>query len=156
VKDGVGRQEATTMTSYVLTAETGHINLSPTLFHKYARDYLDCERTFRAASAYSPVPYFLVCRAIELELKARHLESKSRAEVKKEFGHDLKKSYDALPTTEKVLNSGEYAELVRASEIYDVPNKGFEYVSVGDAVTGLSNFPSLTVLEAIAAKVIGP
>ncbi|MDS4027377.1 MAG: hypothetical protein RKO25_10395 [Candidatus Contendobacter sp.] len=144
------------MTNYAITVEAGYINLSPTLFHRYARDYLACERTFRAVSEYSPVPYFLVCRAIELEFKARHLESKSRSEVKKEFGHDLKKSYDALPHSAKVLDSSEYAELVRASEIYNVPNKGFEYVSVSDAVTRLRSFPSLTVLEAIASKVIDP
>lgn len=143
------------MTNYVLNAETGHINLSPTLFHRYARGYLECERAFRSVSQYSPVPYFLVCRAIELELKARHLESKSRSQVRKEFGHNLKKSYDSLPPAAKILDSSEYDELVRASVIYDIPNKGFEYVAVGDAVTALENFPRLAVLQAIAAKVVG-
>jgi len=49
----------------------------------------------------------------------------------------------------------EYQELARASDIYDIPNKGFEYVSVFDAVTGLKNFPDLAVLERIASKLIG-
>lgn len=76
--------------------------------------------------------------------------------MKKQFGHNLKKSYNSLPSSAKILDASEYAELVRANEIYDVPNKGFEYVSVGDAVTALKNFPNLAVLEAIAAKVVGP
>ena len=144
------------MANHVIKVGTAHINLSPTLFHEYARQYLECERAFQSASSYSPVPYFLVCRAIELELKAKHLESKSRVEVKKQFRHNLKKSYDALPASAKLLDAAEYTELGRASDIYDIPNKGFEYVSVGDAVTGLRNFPSLAILKRIAAKVVGP
>ena len=100
------------------------------------------------------VPYFLLCRAIELELKAKHLESKSRAEVKKQYGHNLKKSYDELPSTDKTLDSVEYTVLLHASKIYDVPNKGFEYVTVGDAATGLKGFPDITVLKNIAAKLV--
>lgn len=142
------------MRNYVLKAEGGHYNISPTLFHRYAREYLECERTFKPSRKFSPVPYFLICRAIELELKAKHLESRSRKEVKDEFAHDLKKSYDALPAAGKVLDENEYAMLEQASEIYR--KKGFEYVSVVDAATGLKDFPELAVLEAIAAKVVGP
>jgi len=141
------------LANIVISPETGHINLSPVLFHNYALQYLECHRSFDAV-ANSPVPYFLICRAIELELKARHLESKPRPEVKKKYGHNLKKSYDELPSTEQELDPVEYEELVRASEIYDIPNKGFEYVSVFDAVTGLKNFPDLAVLEGIATKLV--
>jgi hypothetical protein len=140
--------------TYVLKCESMNINLSPTLFHKYAREYLQCERSFKTDETYSPVLYFLVCRAIELELKAKHLESKSRTEVKNQYGHNLKKSYDELPAAARTLDPAEYAELVRASEIYDIPNKGFEYVSVGDAATALKNFPDLEILERIATKAI--
>ncbi len=141
------------MANIVITAETGHFNLSPILFHNYALQYLECCHSFDAETN-SPVPYFLVCRAIELELKAKHLESKLRPEVKQKYGHNLKKSYDELPNAEKVLDPVEYKELARASEIYDIPNKGFEYVSVFDAVTGLKNFPDLAVLERIANKLV--
>ena len=143
------------MPNHNIEAGTAHVNLSPTLFHQYARQYLQCKRSFKTDARYSPVPYFLVCRAIELELKAKHLESKTRAEVKKQYGHNLKKSYDDLPATEKNLDAAEYLELAHASDIYDIPNKGFEYVSVGDAVTALKNFPDLAVLERIASKLIG-
>jgi hypothetical protein len=133
---------------------TGHLNISPTLFHGYAIQYLQCERRFTTDANYSPVPYFLLCRAIELVLKAKHLESKSRAEVKKQYGHNLKKSYDELLSTDKTLDSIEYTVLLHASKIYDDPNKGFEYVTVGDAVTGLKGFPDITVLKDIAAKLV--
>jgi hypothetical protein len=90
-----------------------------------------------------------------LELKAKHLESKSRDEVRKQYGHDLRKSYDDLTVEQRILSKTEYQELVRASVIYDIPNKGFEYVSVYDAVTALENFPDLAVLEQIASSLIG-
>lgn len=97
----------------------------------------------------------MLCRAIELELKAKHLESKSRVEGKKQYGHNLTKSYDELSSSDKTLDASEYRVLVDASKIYDVPNKGFEYVTVRDAVTGLKNFPDIVVLKRIAAKLIG-
>jgi hypothetical protein len=141
--------------NHAISVGTAHVNLSPTLFHVYARQYLDCERSYQAAPDNSPVPYFLICRAIELELKAKHLESKSRAEVKKQFGHNLKKSYDSLPSPLQTLDAVEYTELCRASEIYDIPNKGFEYVSVGHAVTQLKHFPDLGILKKVAIKLVG-
>lgn len=98
----------------------------------------------------SPVPYFLICRAIELELKAKHLESKSRSDVKNDYGHNLKRSYDELP--DRKLNRQEYVVLSHASDIYK--DKGFEYATVIDAVTGLKDFPDLAVLEQIATKLI--
>ena len=142
------------MVNYVIKLETGHLNLSPVLFHTYAQQYLQCHRSFNA-EANSPIPYFLICRAIELELKAKHLESKSRVEVKKRYGHNLKKSYDTLQDGQRTLDTSEYEELERASAIYDNPNKGFEYVSVFDALTALESFPELAVLERIAVKLVG-
>jgi hypothetical protein len=77
----------------------------------------------------------------------------ARDAVKKEYGHNLKKSYDDLPTQNKTLDPAEYEVLVRANKIYDKP-KGFEYVSIGDAVTALRDFPDLGVLRHIATKVV--
>ena len=76
---------------------TGHLNVSPTMFHLFAAQYYRCKQTFQPQEPVSPVPYFLLCRAIELELKARHLESKSRKEVRADYGHNLKKAYRKLP-----------------------------------------------------------
>jgi len=143
------------MANITITPGTDHGNLSPTLFHAYAIQYLQCERSFTTDAKYSPVPYFLLCRAIELELKAKHLESKSRTEVKQQYGHNLTKSYDDLSSSNKTLDASEYTVLVHASKIYDVPNRGFEYVTVGDAGAGLKTFPDIAVLKQIAVKLIG-
>ncbi len=142
------------MANVTVSPATGHINLSPTLFHVYAKQYLECERSFTTEAKFSPVPYFLICRSIELELKARHLETKSRLEVKTKYGHNLTRSYNQLPTTDKILTADEFAVLEHASKIYDIPNKGFEYVTVGDAVTGLRNFPDIRILKRIVLKLL--
>ena len=134
---------------------TGHVKLSPLMFHEYARQYIHCESLFSATVSHSPIPYFLLCRAIELELKARHLDLTSLAKVKRQFGHSLVKSYDALPPAAKNLNSAERGVLQHASSIYDVPRKGFEYVTMWDAVTGMREFPDLATLRCIAVKVVG-
>ncbi len=70
------------MANHTIHVGTAAVNLSPDLFHEYALQYVDCERCFQTDARYSPVPYFLLCRSIEIELKARHLESKSTREVK--------------------------------------------------------------------------
>jgi len=144
------------MAVHVINAKVGtfQVNVSPALFHEYAVQYLHCRRSLTPRDVYSPVPYFLLCRAIELELKAKHLQSKSRAQVKKQYGHNLKKSYDELPSGAKLLSGSEYAILELASAIYDIPNKGFEYVAVSDALSELQHFPDLGVLEKIAEKLI--
>jgi hypothetical protein len=141
------------MSGNTIELQTAHINLSPLMFHTYAIHYIQCKCSFTKADTYSPVLYFLLCRAIELELKAKHLESKSRNEIKDKYGHNLLKSYDELPNEQQILNQSEHQELKNASVIYN--KKGFEYVSVYDAVTGMKYFPSLTMLEQIATKLVG-
>lgn len=91
-----------------------------------------------------------MCRAIELELKAKHLESKPRPEIKDAYGHNLKKAYDELPAALQILSVHEYRALENASAIYN--RKGFEYVEIYDAVTGLKAFPDLKTLDQIAGK----
>ena len=51
----------------VMGASAGFINLSPHGFRKWARQYRQCERDFRTPVGFTPVPYFLLCRAIEFE-----------------------------------------------------------------------------------------
>jgi hypothetical protein len=51
------------------------VNLSPDVFHRYAGHYYKCKQDFVCPDdGSSPVPYFLLCRAIELQIKARHLD----------------------------------------------------------------------------------
>lgn len=128
-------------------------NLSPDAFHRWATHYQKCRKDFQCPDPFSPVPYFLLCRAIELELKARHLKHMTQSNVKKNFGHDLGKAYGALDPAEKILNQSEEHTLQLANDIY--MDKGFEYFGLQDALTGYSRFPDLALLDSIASKLIG-
>lgn len=91
----------------VIRLDPVYANISPDAFKRYASHYLKCRNDFQSPDKFSPVPYFLLCRAIELALKARHLEHKTQKEVKKTFGHNLSEAYGALDPREKILNQSE-------------------------------------------------
>jgi hypothetical protein len=107
---------------------------------------------------FSPVPYALLCKAIELELKSRHLVEAHlpggarQPEVKEKFGHDISKAYRELPDYQ-VLTAEEFEVLDKASTIYKT-NKGFDYIAVFDMATGYSRFPDLDALDAVARKLL--
>lgn len=142
------------MADVVVEPQTGHWNMSPDLFHLHAQEYYRCKQSFTTTLTFSPVPYVLLGRAIELELKARHLRSNNRIFVRKRYGHKLKKLYDELGRGEKILDNEEYSVLVKASKLYDVPKKGFDYVEIIDLLTWRTTFPDLEILDAIARKLI--
>jgi|SRR5215211_4002320 len=129
------------------------VNLSPDAFHSYARHYYKCKRDFVPPDDYfSPIPYFLLCRAIELEIKARHLKHLTRSEVKDKFGHRLLKAYKALDAQEQILNQHEFAVLTTADQLYRKTD--LAYFNPYHPLTGFSEFPDLEMLDAIAKKLI--
>jgi hypothetical protein len=130
----------------------GFINFSPTGFRIVARDLLRCADQFRP-STFSIVPYFLYSRAIEIGLKALHLETRRQAEVKEDFGHDLLASYEALPDPCRKLSKAELALLVQLNELYG--RKAFEYIQPGDAAHAFSMFPDLDDLARLASALAG-
>jgi hypothetical protein len=132
---------------YILHAETGYINVSPVAFKLAARDFRRCADTFKPPR-FSVVPYFLYCRAIELGLKAIHLETHRQQEVKDEYGHDLIRSYKALPPERRTLSTADSDLLAQISWLYE--RKAFEYVQPGDAAHGYSDFPDLEQLARLA------
>lgn len=138
--------------AHVVQLEGFFVNLSPMAFRKWARQYYDCAGPLLSKTDFSPVPYFLLCRAIELELKAEHLETKRQPEVKRDFGHDLAKSYAALPGHRQVLAAGESNVLNQANAIYSA--KGFEYFNPEHALRGYSQYPDLSSLNAVARKLL--
>ncbi|MCX6011346.1 MAG: hypothetical protein NT134_03680 [Chloroflexi bacterium] len=129
-------------------------NLSPDAFHRLATHYLKCRQDFQCPSKFSLLPYFLICRTIELEIKARILRRMTRYEVKKNFGHDLAEAYDALDPADKTLNQKEEHTLRVASVIYK--DKRFEYFDPEDALTGYKRLRDLDLelLDSIANKLI--
>lgn len=137
---------------HTINPASGHINLSAHAFREWANQYYQCRLSLQSTKDFSPVPYFLLCRAIELKLKAIHLEQSKQKEVKDMFGHDLVKAYKALPPAMQTLSDTELALLEKANAIYSA--KGFEYINVGDAVRGFSTFPNLETLDALAKKLL--
>ena len=138
--------------NYTLTPEPGFINFSAFAFRRWARHYYKCRHDFVNPDKFSPVPYFLLCRAIELELKARHLEKKRQPEVRLTFRHRIKSAYLALPKRQQTLDAQELAVLKQANAIY--ATKGFEYILPSDAVTAYKRFPDLDALDLLAKKLL--
>src|SRR5262249_48053108 len=114
-------------------------------------DFLHCYDAFRPDS-FSIVPFFLCCRAIELSFKALHLETRSQANVKSDFRHDLKASYEALPLDKQLLTRPEVELLNKANVLYKA--KAFEYVQPFDAGTAYSHFPTVEDLARLAKRVV--
>jgi hypothetical protein len=137
--------------TYVLNAEPGEINLSSPAFRVWAKHYFQCRHSFKCAD-FSPVPYFLLCRAIELQFKAFHLEGKRQIDVKRDYAHDLIKLYNDLPAADQRLTPEQLKLLEQANKIYI--GKGFEYINVGHAARGFSDFPDLTHLDALAVEIL--
>jgi hypothetical protein len=129
------------------------LQFSPDVFHRYAGHYYKCKQDFVCPDeGSSPVPYFLLCRAIELQIKARLLKQRKQKQVKREFGHRLLDAYNALDAQERVLSQSEVEVLTTADQIYR--DKEFEYFRQSDALTGYSRFPDLNTLDTIAKKLI--
>jgi hypothetical protein len=129
-----------------------NVNLAPDAFKRWAEHYYECKQQFRSPHPFSPVPYFLLCRAIELGIKAKHLNHMTQKQVKQRFGHDLMKAYNALEVVHQILSSAEVYTLQEASTIYDP--KGFEYFEPEDALTGFSRYPDLEQLDKVTKKII--
>ena len=54
----------------VINVPAANLNISPLGFHKYATEFLAADTSYKQGLGWSPVPYYLVCRTIELALKA--------------------------------------------------------------------------------------
>jgi hypothetical protein len=132
-------------------AETAHINVSTVAFRLAAQDYFKCYLDFKKPRAFSVVPFFLCCRAIELALKSMHLETKDQNEVKASYSHNLMKLYSDLPQGKLILSKEESELLKEANKIYK--SKHFEYLYVQDMAEGFNRFPDLESLATLARKI---
>ena len=125
-------------------------NLASDAFEKWANHYFQCEKDY-SEHDFSPVRYFLLCRAVELSLKAIHLKTMRQPEVKSKYGHNIIKAYEELLSEFQTLTQDEKKLLKAASEIYD--GKQFEYFEPEDSLTGYQRFPNLELLRALACKI---
>jgi hypothetical protein len=138
--------------SQVIRVSGFEANLSPDAFHRWATHFYQCKQDF-SLQEFSPVPFFLLCRAIELEIKSRHLKHQKQKAVKIKFGHKLLRAYNALDPSERILSPNETQILDAADQIY--AGKRFEYFDSEDALLGYSRYPDLSILDSIAKKLIG-
>ena len=134
------------------------VNLSPLGFHYYASHFLAAARSAPPARGFSPVGYYLYCRALELVVKAFLLErGVPQSDLKKKsLGHDLLRllaNADELGLAALVeVTASEREEIRKANDYY--VDKGFEYFAVIRAVTGYSALPDLAVLDQLAQRLV--
>ncbi len=73
--------------------------------------------------------------------------------LRKPFGHDVIKAYDALDATDKTLTPTEFAMLTKFNRIYT--NKQLEYFEFTNALKGYKDLPAFGDLKALSKKLIG-
>jgi hypothetical protein len=135
-----------------------HVNLSPLGFHYYAAQFLAVARSIESGPSFSPVPYYLYCRALELSLKAYLLaKGLSKKELKKKsLGHNLERilnraEYYGLLSIVQVMDE-ERQELLKANNYY--ADKDFEYANVSKIVRGYPELPDMIILDRLAERLI--
>ena len=144
----------TAVANITIKCEPIQVNLSPVGFAIWAKDYFGAYLAYFKAygtKEFSSVPFFLCCRAIELALKARHLETLTQNDVKNLFSHDLEKSYRQLPPAQRDLTPEELDLLIKSNQIYK--DKHFEYLNVFDACTAYKRFPDIEELGVLARRI---
>lgn len=129
--------------------------LSPTLFINYATDFynLYCGISADNELASSFTAYFLLCRAIELALKAFLLEKgMAEKELKSQIGHDLVKAIRGAERNGlkvKVLFSKENIEILRVMNFYYKETMDFTYPRLG-----LKQYHYIYYVQRLARKCI--
>ena len=143
--------------AHVLVAEAGVIHISPFGFYSFGTKYLRVAKLARtdAGSDFSPVPYYLYCRALELFFKAyllAHKVPKSTLKAKK-VGHRLdvllSMARDHGLETIVPITVAQEAEIVKANNYY--AGKDLEYFEPWRAATAFQGLPDLALLETTAS-----
>lgn len=146
----------------VIKTETIHLHISPFGFFHYGKEFFDAAKGFKQPAHYSPVPYFLYCRSIELALKAFLLGKgvpKEDLPKKNLYGHDLEKILKKAQEKDlhefvKITPEQE-KEILKANKYYvDKKVGGFEYFDVHKAAKGYPELPNLLLLEKTAAELV--
>lgn len=135
-----------------------HVYLSPLAFIIYSKDFYSAYTSFSPENAFSPAGYYLICRSLELSMKAYLLASGvSRDQLKKRsLGHDLDKillkSKDLGLFSIVSITDEEYDNIIKANRWY--VRKGFEYFELKNIVEGRSTLPDINVLDRLANQLI--
>ena len=133
--------------------------MGPLGLHIYAKAYLDGACALPPPSApFAPVYSFLVCRSIELGLKAfLSLKGSAMLELADgSYGHNL----EAILQKAEVKQLSKYVKLtlkhkaeIRKASLY-YSGKVFEYPAIGEALSGYPGMPKIDILVEVAALLV--
>jgi hypothetical protein len=158
------------MTNHIIKLETGHIKLSDVGFLKYSINFFEAENDLKKTEKkHNPVPYFLLCKSIELSLKAYLLFLDfSKKQLKEEsLGHNIYKLLEKVEEQEESiisLNKVQKENLIRAEIFYGNKTKSFEYFNIDFAAHGFEKItnsiynnielPDIKIMRKIAKELI--
>jgi len=145
------------MTNTSVILDPVKVVLGPLGFHGFATKFLEATKFVNTTNKFSPVPYYLYCRAIELSLKAFLLtKGVSLKKLKKNLGHNLVKilSEAKSKSIEQIvlIIPEEEEEIRKANKYYN--SKGFEYFQVINAAEGYPELPQLSILAELAKRLV--
>ncbi len=140
----------------IIKIPTAKVKLSPYGFFRYGADFLKAGDAFKTeGEKFSPVPYYLYSRSIELFLKAFLLANDvSKEKLKDKYRHNLEKilkgakSFNIIGVVE--ITPEEEKEIAKANAYY--ASKGFEYFELKTAMKGYPNLPDLDILKELSSK----
>ena len=149
--------EDTSPRNIVIKAEPAVVNITPYGFWHYGKEFLAVVQDTSPPPPYSPVPYYLTGRSIELALKAFLLmKGFSKKDVKNNFGHDLEKLLERAESEGLggvvTLTPEHKTAIIVANDYYC--SKGFEYFEVLKGVKGYPGLPDLKVLHGAASVLV--
>ena len=152
-----GRNPKPSPGDVVIEVPTAHLDIGPFGFYRYADDYGQAANAIIPGTSFSPVPYYLYCRSLELGLKAYLLtKGLSQRKLKYRFGHNLTKLLN------KAKRKGllkifaikpNQEELIRNANVY-YKSKALEYFDMYRAGTGYRDLPDLTELAKISSDLL--
>jgi len=135
------------------------MKMTPIGLHRFAQEYLSIVKIPEKETPFSPVPYFLVCRSIELSLKAfLCVKNIPMSELMKKgkYGHDLETLFNnakdlgidrCVPFAKNIEK-----EIRKANEYYN--NKEFEYYEALRGMKGYTELPDLLILKGFADELV--
>jgi len=146
--------------NYTLSAETGHLNLTPYVTALMSRDLHSASNALIVDDRHPVANFLLYAMSVELGLKAAVLNFDNSAAMKKrlkdEVGHDLICAYNIFfgVTNDKLFDAQDIQAFEKLNPYYK--GKGLEYFTPDMLVAALqafSGFPPLGTIKAASQKV---
>jgi hypothetical protein len=152
--------EATTPTAIVVAVEAPHIDTRPPGYYLWAEQFHRYGQEARAVECegFTPVPYSMFCRALELVLKA-FLLTKGRTieHLKNVHHHNLQTLLDEAieaGLTALVIVPPDWKSTVVRANVYNT-NRDFEYYSFWTVLDWQKNrLPSLDTLDKMCSTLL--